>query len=264
MKPRTDNSGETEHLVYDQLAQYAGFYESLGHAVFPMITMGTKSICNIDSYVFSSMQGTLNSIRHTLKAGRIGDSYALLRRFYDSAIINIYSNLYLEDNFSIETFIVTHINNWVQGKEQIPEFRIMSRYLRESPKLEEINKLLYGDDRYKTVRDRCNALTHYNYFHHVLLNDGEIHIENRSQWIDRFAGDAREIFILHLAYLFFLKDIYMMSSDYMDSMECGMTPEPDSQYWVAPFVENIFTGVLREARPDIAELIKSSSSMQLP
>lgn len=82
------------------------FYRQLATSVFSFATMGTKAIYNIDTYVYSSMQGTLESMRAILLAGRINDAYALLRKYHDSAVINVYSNLYLHNNFSIEKFIV--------------------------------------------------------------------------------------------------------------------------------------------------------------
>jgi len=252
-----------KHPVFSELEYYANFYESLSLSVFGFCTTGTTSICNIDSYVFSSIRGTLESIRLILKNGRINDAYALLRKYYDSVIINIYSNLYLEDNISIENFIVEKINNWLKGKDQLPEYRVMSNYIRKSEKIAEINNLLYSTDRYKKIRSRCNDHTHYNFFFNVLLNDNEIHLENRLKVLDTFSIDIRDVFILHLAHLFFLKDHYMTSSDYVDALECGMKPVVDSQYWVAPFVQAVFDDILSKQRPDIANAIKQYSSMQL-
>jgi hypothetical protein len=71
--------------VFSELDRYIAFYELLAHSVFQFVSMGTKAICNIDSYVFSSIQGTLTSIRTILRDGRINDAYALLRKYYDSA-----------------------------------------------------------------------------------------------------------------------------------------------------------------------------------
>ncbi len=49
----------------------------------------------------------------------------------------------------------------------------------------------------------------------------------------------------------------MMLSDYVDSLDCGITPEEGSQYWVAPFVQNIFDLVINKERPDIAAAISN-------
>ena len=210
-----------------------------------------------------SIQGTLESIKNILQNGRINDGYALLRKYYDSTIINVYTNLYLNDNFSLENFVVGKIDNWLKGTDQLPDYRIMSQYIRESTKLKEINDLLYKDERYNEIRNRCNDHTHYNFYKNVLLNDNEIYLKNRVNVLGAFSKDLEQIFILHISYLFYLNNHYMMSSDYVDSLDCGLTPEEDSQYFVAPYVQNIFDAVIKKTRMDLAEVIKNKTSMKL-
>lgn len=258
----TDKS-YTNHRIFLELEQYADFYKSLAMSVFPFCAMGTKAIRNIDTYVYSSIQGTMESVKVILTAGRINDAYALLRKYYDSAIINVYSNLYLNDHFSVENFIVEKINNWLQGTDQLPEYRVMSQYIKGSGKLNPINALIYSDERYKLLRNRCNNHTHYNFFSNVLLNDNTIYLKDRLQWLDSLSRDARDIFILHLAYIFFLNDHYLMSSDYIDSLECNLEPEQGSQQWVAPFVQKILNDVVAKERPDIVAAIKKNTTMKL-
>lgn len=239
------------HQVFTELDLYTEFYEKLSMSVFPFPTMGTNAIVNIDTYVYSSMQGTLESIKTILLAGRINDSYALLRKFYDSIMINIYSNVYLKDNFSIESFVVEKINKWLTGKEPLPEYRIISQYIRQSARLSPINDLLYSDEKYKSLRERCNDHTHYNLFEHLMLNDNEVYIKNRANWLEQFRQDVQGIFTLHLGYLFFLNPHYMQSDDYISSLDFGLAPEEGAQYWVAPFVQNIFNQIMHPVCPDI-------------
>lgn len=254
----------TKHPVFEQLSEHAEFYKNLSTSVMGWVTQGTMgSVFNIDTYVYSSIQGTLESIKDVLINGRINDAYALLRKFHDSVIINIYSNLYLDDNFSIENFVVEKINNWLHGKEQLPEYRVMSNYIRNSVKLEKINTLLYKNNTYKEIRDRCNDHTHYNFYHNLLLNNNEVYLENRNAVLNSFSKDLENLLILHLSYLFYLKDNYMMSSDYMDSMDLGLVPEEDSQYFVAPFIQEIFVKVIKKNRIDLAIEIKNNTAMRL-
>lgn len=254
----TDNA-YAEHPVFEELDGYIDFYRSLATSVFSFSTMGTTAICNMDTYVYSSIQGTLESIRDILRNGRINDAYALLRKYYDSAIINVYSTLFLQDHFSIENFIVRKINDWLHGKEKLPEYRVMSSYIKGSQKLATLNAQLYGDEKYKEIRNRCNDHTHYNFFGNLLLNDRDVYIKSRKQAISAFSGDIRDIFILHLAYVFLLNDHYMISGDYIDALDCGGTPE----YWVAPFIQETFDNVLVKARPDIVAIIKNITGMHL-
>jgi len=200
---------------------------------------------------------------HFRGKGRINDAYALIRKYFDSTFINIYTNLYLQDNFCIDNFIVEKIDNWRNGTNSIPEFRVISKYIKESPKLKPISDLLKKDDRYKKMRDRCNDNTHYNFYHNVLLNDNAIHNPNRIKYLDAISFEMRSLFIQHFAYIFYLNDHYLMSSDYIDSLDAGMTPEEDTQYWVAPFIQEIFDGVIKQHRPDIATEIKNKTEMKL-
>lgn len=258
-----DSDEYQKHKVFSELEKYMDFYENLSFSVSSFGTTGTNVVLNVDTHIFSSIKGTLHSIHIVLKNGRINDAYSLLRKYFDAAIINIYSNIYLEDNASIENFIVDKINNWLKGKDRLPEYRIMSSYIRNSDKVSEINKLLYSNDKYKKIRDRCNDHTHYNFFYNMRLNDNEVYIQRRINILDMFSIDIRDILILHLAYLFYYKDHFMSSSDYIDALECGLEPQQDSQYWVAPFIQSVFDEIITKERPDITKTIKQSTCMKL-
>jgi len=252
-----------EHPVFQQISKFAKFYESLAFSVMSFVSMGTGSFVNIDTYVFSSIQGTLESIGDILAKGRVNDAYALLRKYYDAAIINIYTNLYLDEHVSIENFVVEKIEKWLNGKEQLPDIRSMNNYIQKSEKVRDIYRLLHKDKRYSELRERCNDNTHYNFYFNVLLNANRIHLENRISILDRFNNDLENIFILHLSYLFYMNGHYMASSDYVDSLEIGATPEPNSQYFVAPFVQEIFDSVIKKSRMDLVMEIKNNTAMLL-
>lgn len=257
-----------EHEIFNDLIVYAKFYSSLSDLNMSWITQGVNGLLNMDTYVFSSIDGTLESIFDILKRGRLNDAYALLRKYYDSAIINIYTNLYLGDNFSIDNFVVEKINNWVKGTESIPGFEKMSKYIIGSERVATITELIYTNGEFKgspfePLRKRCNDHTHYLYYQTLLMNDNQVYLEDRLQVLSTLQNDLREVFILHLSYLFYLNDHYMMSTDYIDCLDAGATPDQDSQYWVAPFVQGIFDTVLNPFRPDIVKAIKQNTQMQL-
>ena len=252
-----------EHVVFNQLEEYADFYKSLSFHIMSWIRGGTRSAINLDTYVYSSIQGTLESIKLILTDGRINDAYALLRKYYDSTIINIYTNLYLSDNFSLDNLIVSKIDNWIKGKEKLPEYRVMSQYIGKSDVAKPIYSLLQKDKRYRKIRNLCNDHTHYNYYHNVLSNDSEIHFPERIKLIDNYSFSLEAVFIQHISYIFYINEHFMRSSDYLDSLEVGMTPSEESLFWVAPFVQDIFNSTLKFKRPDIAEEIKNHTKMRL-
>lgn len=253
----------TGHTIFEQLQYYSDFYDTLSFSTMSWMSNGTKALSNLDSDTYSSIKGTIESISDILKKGRINDAYALLRKYYDSTIINVYTNLYLKDNFNFENLIVTQIDNWREGTNTIPEYRVISKYINDSSKLVPINKLLKKDNRYKKIRERCNDNTHYNFYRNLLLNDNQIHNPNRVKYLDIFSKDIEAIFIQHFAYTFYLNEHYMMSCDYVDYLDVRMTPEEDSQYWVATFIQKAFDEIIKVKRLDIAEEIKINTSMML-
>jgi len=127
--------GYTNHSIFEQLQSYCDFYDSLALSIMSWHSKGTKAILNLDTYTYSSIKGTIESIRDILRKGRINDAFALLRKYYDSTMINVYTNLFLEDNYGIDNFIVTQIDNWREGTEKIPQYRTMSNYIKDSQKL---------------------------------------------------------------------------------------------------------------------------------
>ncbi len=68
---------------------------------------------------------------------------------------------------------------------------------------------------------------------------------------------------MHLSYIFTLKGYYMSSDDYMSSLECGIEPEDGSQYFVAPFVQDVFDNLIKVDRMDIYDEIKNNTYMNL-
>jgi len=257
------NKDYLEHNIFNQLVKHSEFYQDLSFSIMKFISSGTSSLVNIDTYFYSSIQGTLESIKLILSEGRINDSYSLLRKYYDSTIINIYTNLFLQDNFRVDNLIVTQIENWRKGTNTIPKYRVISQYIKESPKLKTITELLQKDDTYRNIRNRCNDHAHYNFYSNLLLNDNQIFNTNRLSSLDVFLDDLDAIFIQHIAYIFYLNDHYMMSTYYVESLEAGLKPEEGSEYYVEGFVQNIFDQTVKIKRPDIAKVILENTSMKL-
>lgn len=253
----------TEHNVFSQLSDYIDFYNSLSFTTMGFVSSGVVGVVNLNTHVFSSIKGTVNSIKLVLSNGRINDAYALLRKYYDSTIINIYTNLFVEENSTIENYIVGSIQNWIEGTNKIPDYRVLSQYIRNSDRLKPITEFITKNIHYKNIRNRCNDHTHYNYYHNIVYNDNQVYLENRVKYLGIFSNDLVAVFIQHFAYLFYLMEHYMMATDYVDYLDLGMTPPEGSQYWVAPFIQETFNKWIKPYRPDIAKVMLERTCMNL-
>jgi hypothetical protein len=257
------NSKYLQHKVFKELDDYTAFYHFLSFSVSSFVSSGVNAILNFESHIYSSMQGTLESIKLVLLDGKINDSYALLRKYHDSVIISSYAITYIQEHFDIEKSIVEKIDNWIQGREKLPRYEDMTKYLQKSGKLSNFNQLFNKDDRYRKIRSRCNNHMHYNMFYYMMINDKDLCDDRRETFLDELSDDIKNIFILDFIYSFSLNEHYMSSSDYVDYLDAGMEPVEGSQYLVAPIVQKMFDDYVKPNRPDVSEELKSKTCMQL-
>ena len=78
---------------------------------FSFIATGTHGITNYASYVYSAIEGTLDSITILLKNGRINDAYTLIRKLFDDILLEIYMDVILKDKISIDNFLFKKLMN---------------------------------------------------------------------------------------------------------------------------------------------------------
>lgn len=253
------------HAVFKTIDKGIEFYDHIDYAVMGFATIGTKSIINIDSMLYSSIKGTLESINMVLNKGHIGDAFCLLRKYYDSCILNLYTNVFLGEHKDTANIFVSEVVQWLDGKEKLPHntFKAMRSYLVKSEISKEIIDLVFSNQNYEETRQRCNDYTHYNYFDNVLANDNKLHFYDRVSSLNKFQNDLENILIFHTSCLFHINGHYMAASDYMDALEMGIQPESNSQYWVAPFIQNFFDVLICTKRPDVAIFIKKHTAMML-
>lgn len=263
------DSDYKEHKVFAELNDIEEFYDLFSMSIMTWVPLGTQSIINFDTYVYSSMHGTIESIKNTLEKGRINDSYALLRKFYDAIVVNIYTNLYLETEFDVyKNFRVDKINNWLVNKEKMPSFREMSKYIESSDKVKKLTKLFFNNTSFKgsefeKIRERCNNNVHYLHYRNMMINNNRVNLKDRLRWLDTFKHDIVTLVVFHLSHIFYFKNNYMMSCDYQDSMDLGITPEKDSEYFVAPFIQEFFDEKIMKYNPEIGKFIKENTKMHL-
>ena len=163
-------------------------------------------------------------------------------------------------------WITEKVNNWLYGKEKLPQYHQMIDRIVAYEKLKTINELLLPNEGfYKELSTRLNDHTHYNSFQYMLWNDGEIHDRHkvRLKLLNQLEEDIRQIFIKHFVWLFAINEHYMMSSDYTDYLEVGQIPPENSEFWVATFVQEAFDAVIKVHRPDLAIALKQSVNMEL-
>lgn len=271
------------HAVFGEMETCISVYETLADLVFGFVSKTRPLVGNVDSFFFDSLAGTVESIKTVLSAGRIADAYTLLRRMKDTSLLQLHVMVQFEkrnarlagflaseaevdseefirwmEDVSQQGMQVEEIDRWIPGEESLKGKRPSQS---GSSTIEDLH-FLFEARRYKAIFDRCIEHVHINSFRILRLN-ATISSKTQLAWLEQFAQDFRDIFVWHVAYLFTLHPEYMMSTDYVDALECGFTPIEDSQYWVAPIVQEAFNKVVSSHRPDVRDFLRQHCSMQL-
>jgi hypothetical protein len=256
-----------KHACFELLDESIEFYNDLSYSTFGYITSGVTQKpegipVNLDSDILLSISSSMKSIKRNLYGGQINDVYALIRKFYDVIIMNTYEIILLKTEISIENFIIEKIDKWLKGKEKLPKFKEMNELIEKCEDLKSINRIFNKDNRYKNIRSRCNDHLHANYFQYMQLNS-EVNVQNAKKYLDMINNDLLDLLVLHFTYLFTLNGHYMASSDYIDCLDLNQEPGENSQYWVAPFIQDFFNKYIKTRRPDIANQMTNDTYMDL-
>lgn len=251
-----------KHKVFDDLKYMMKFYDSISMSCYCFITSGTRYIVNYASYVYTAIEGTLDSISTLLTKGRINDAYALIRKLFDDILLEIYMDVTLKDEFGLDNFIVEEVDGWIKGKHRIPKTEKILKCLEKSERTKDLYPLFGWDTYLKKNRELLDDSVHSNRFHLMLLNCNKVYIENRDRELKNCEIVLNQLFLLHLSFIFHLNPQYLMASDYMDYMEMGMTPPEGCETWIAQFAQDAFDKVIKPNKA-IADFILSTCYLKI-
>lgn len=278
--PRTIGSDYDNHIVFKYLEIIKTFYNtiSLGNnsIEIPALFSKTKVFSTI-GYIYSSIEGTIESISVLLHNGRCNDAFALVRKYCDSIILDIYKYIIVEEidekfqgNLSIESIKNNKIKSWIDSEEALFTEKQMNKIyatIKEKyPDLTNLFDLSNKNTLYHKLREICNDNMHYNYFYNMMANDYEI-IKLRKDIRDSFIKNIKDavvlFFTIHFAFIYKNKPIVYMSLDYINYLDCGMTPPRGSERWVSLAVQNAFDDIIKTNKPEVATFLKDLDLMDL-
>ena len=112
------------HEVFELIKHMQDYCDGIAYTCYGFIPNGTLGAVNYSSYVFSSIRTTLESIRGLLKEGHIADAFVLIRRLFDTVLVDIYLNVVREEKYDWEeNLVVKDVDDWIKRKIRIPRVK---------------------------------------------------------------------------------------------------------------------------------------------
>lgn len=272
-----------DHSVFETIALMISTYEVVSMTAFSTLGQYRSRAHGIDSWFLDSISGTLDSIRLCLSRGHISDAYGLLRSVVERTWLHTYLldrscqddmmvqietdspeafSESLVKHFGTEDWYDRAIEDWIAGRKPLPALREIRPSLQMSQHLVDLNALFPSNED-KEISDRCNDHLHVNFAKFLFSHYDGYRLDKLVPACNQIEIDLKFVISKHLTHLFFFRQSYMASDDYVGSLDCGLEPEEGSQYWVAPVVQEFYDKLVSPKSPGIVDFLRAQTSMEI-
>lgn len=195
--------------------------------------------------IATSCELTAGSIISCCESGCMADAYSLLRKYRDDLFFYLYIVVWNACNkldskspaaVQMEANIERWINNGLDDLHIGTILRAIGQFSRVKDAVQKYNLKSYFD----TLGEKLNNYVHSNGVDFYNRNVNAYRGDSFQKQLQELLRDMRFITITFLFLLTLCSPLSVMSTDYVDFLECNMIPPDGSQYWVAPFVTAFF------------------------
>ena len=217
--------------------------------------------------ILNSALATLGNIIECCKCFCLADAYTLLRKYRDDLFFCLYLVTY-DTNIKLEITKNTNkmennIERWC--KNNLNDLNI-SEVLSTVGTSDNLKDAVYKYSlqiSFNKIGTHLNNYTHgngYNFYNVNAVAFDKKYIEKQLSDVE---STARYITTTFLFLLVLSSPLYIMSTDYIDSLELGQTPPNGSQYWVAPFIVEFFKNNIDMIDKNCYKYLKENTCMAL-
>ena len=252
-----------EHQVFSDIESMREFYDDLTMGCFTFIPTGTSAVLNYASYVYSAIEVTLDSMDTLLNKGRINDAYVLVRKMFDDILVEIYIDVVRKEKYDwMEKRIVEDAESWLKGRIRIPKIKLLLKFLQDANFTKDIYPYFGWETYLKKNRELLDDSVHSNRYSRLLLNCSDVAIPDREKHLQNIDIVLKQIFTIHISFIFHLNPEYLMSSDYMDYINTGETPPKGCENWIAPYAQKTFDKYIKP-HDSLAKFIKGTCHLEI-
>lgn len=216
--------------------------------------------------IMQSSELTVGSIVNCCEACCLADANTLLRKYRDDVFFYLYIVIYdTYDKLQVTeqaAKVKANIERWLNNNLDDLSIGEVLKTIGQSPRLKEAVKKYKLQSYFDSIGNRLNDYVHSN----------GVSFYNRS--VDSYQGDGlqkqmqvllKDMCFITISFIFLLtlcSPLSIMSTDYVDYLDCHMTPPENSEYWVAPFVTTFFKSNIDLIDESCMEYLKDSTLME--
>lgn len=195
--------------------------------------------------VLTACELTAGSIIACCESGCMADAFSLLRKYRDDLFFYLYMVVYdssSKQNAKSQKLLQmeNNIERWINNDLCDLPIGTVMQAIGCSPQVKEAVTKYNLQSFFNTIGDRLNNYVHSNGVSFYNLNVNAYQGNSLERQLAILLKDMRFVTISFMFLLALCSPISIMSTDYIDYLDCNAIPPEESQYWVAPFVAEFF------------------------
>ena len=217
--------------------------------------------------ISTSCELTAGSIVSCCESGCIADAYSLLRKYRDDLFFYLYIVVFdtsnkLENKSPAIAQMEVNIERWINNGLDDLHIGTVLQAVGQSSRVKEAVQKYKLKQYFDALRDRLNNYVHSNgvafYNRNVNAHQGNA----LQKQLQALLQDMRSITITFLFLLTLCSPLSIMSTDYVDYLDCNERPPEGSQYWVAPFITKYFKANLDLIDESCMKYLRNNTLME--
>ena len=195
--------------------------------------------------VLTACELTSGSIIACCESGCMADAFSLLRKYRDDLFFYLYMVEYdssSKQNAKSQKLLQmeNNIERWINNDLCDLPIGTVMQAIGSSPQVKDAVTKYNLQSFFNTIGDRLNNYVHSNGVSFYNLNVNSYQGNSLQRQMETLLKDMRFVTISFMFLLALCSPISIMSTDYIDYLDCNAIPPEESQYWVAPFVAEFF------------------------
>lgn len=217
------------------------------------------------SSVMISLELTMGSIIACCESACIADANTLLRKYRDDLFFYLYISVYesLDKCSEKAKTMATKIIRWLNN--DLANFHIdqVLKAIASAPQLSDAVMKYNLKESFQKIGAALNSYVHSNGYAYYNRNANTYKGNELSAELKKLEENVRYMTIVFLLLLVFCSPLSIMTTDYIDFLEVNETPSENSQYWVAPFVDQFIKENISLIDMNCLDYLRENTLMQL-
>lgn len=165
-----------------------------------------------------------------------------------------------DDEKCVDAWFQNSVSQLTKQQKKKLNFENYMNHLKKNASINEIISKYDLKINWESIRTKLNDYVHNNGLTFTQQNLITVGSEDIKKYFDEITSRLDFISAFFMVLLMLVNSTLISSTDYIDHVDCGLTPPDDCQYYVAPFIQNFIYDYINKINPELKVFLKNNNS----